>query len=719
MLAKIITVFSTKGGVGKTLLSLNLAIAFSEQKKRVCLLDLDLQAPHMAKMANVNAKNSIFSLIPKIEQIKASSNVDEYMTLVKPGVHFLPGVLNPRQSSNITAQILDDIFVSLSQKYDFVVIDAGKIFSDTLIQILDHTNVVLFVVTPDILSVYETRWSIDTFQSLNFPLKMIKLILNRAESKGGFSWQEIKTALPCDIIANIPSEGKVVGMSLNRGVPVILDSPKSKVSTAISKLASTLIGQEDLFVAPQEVAQLRTKFKEQLPKAGEFWEKFRLTEELDETKEPTVEDEIIKLKAHIHTKLVERLDLKRQDLGIIADTKRSKELHDNAQKIVSNLLAEETSSFISSYEVRQRFIKEIVDEALGLGPLEDLLADPEITDIMVNNKDEVYIEKNGKVELTSKKFISNDQVRVVIERIIAPLGRRLDESTPMVDARLANGSRVNAIIPPLSLTGPMLTIRKFRKELLTMQNLIDNFSTLTPEMAEFLRACVLTRRNMIISGGTGSGKTTLLNILSQYIPDNERIVTIEDAAELRLHQEDWGRLEARSANVEGKGAVTVRDLFRNTLRMRPDRIIIGECRGAEVLDMLQAMNTGHDGSITTLHANSTSDVLVRLDSMILMAGVELPIRAIREMIASAIDLIIHTARLSDGSRKIIQITELVGMIDELQIGTKDIFVFKQTGVDSAGRVQGYFTATGNMPSFREEIRIQGVTISDAIFKPAK
>jgi pilus assembly protein CpaF len=383
--------------------------------------------------------------------------------------------------------------------------------------------------------------------------------------------------------------------------------------------------------------------------------------------------------------------------------------------MISNFLTEEAGSFISSLEVRKKLVKEILDEALSLGPLEDLLADPAITDIMVNNKDEVYIERYGKIELTSKKFISNEQVRTIIERIIAPIGRRIDESVPMVDARLPDGSRVNAIIPPLSLTGPYLTIRKFRKERYKIQDLIE-LKTLSPAMAEFIKACVVSRKNTIVSGGTGSGKTTVLNVLSEFIPEVERIVTIEDAAELKLHQEHWIRLESRPPNIEGKGAITIRDLFRNTLRMRPDRIIIGECRGVETLDMLQAMNTGHDGSMTTIHANSTHDVLTRLDSMILMSGVELPIRAIREMIGSAIDIIVHTARLSDGSRKILQVTELAGMKDEIHIDLRDIFIFKQVGVDNEGRVLGDFQATGYVPSFIEEIKIRGIPLTEDIFK---
>jgi pilus assembly protein CpaF len=337
---------------------------------------------------------------------------------------------------------------------------------------------------------------------------------------------------------------------------------------------------------------------------------------------------------------------------------------------------------------------------------------------MVNNKDEIYVERFGLIELTNKRFISNEQVRTIIERIIAPLGRRIDESVPMVDARLADGSRVNAIISPVSLTGPTLTIRKFRKERYKINDLLK-LGALTQEMADFVKACVLCRKNMIVSGGTGSGKTTMLNALSEFIPEGERIITLEDAAELKLHQRHWVRLESRPPNIEGKGGLTIRDLFRNTLRMRPDRIIVGECRGTESLDMLQAMNTGHDGSLTTVHANSTADVLSRLDSMILMSGIELPARAIREMVASAVDIIVHTARLSDGSRKIMSIAEVAGMKDEMHINLNEVFVFKQTGVDSKGKVLGYFTATGYKPTFLEEIRVRGISLSEDIFVSTK
>ena len=334
---------------------------------------------------------------------------------------------------------------------------------------------------------------------------------------------------------------------------------------------------------------------------------------------------------------------------------------------------------------------------------------------MVNGPDRIFVERRGKLELTGRTFMDEAAVMAAIERIVSPLGRRVDESQPYVDARLADGSRVNCVIHPLSLVGPCITIRKFARRQLFDRDLIG-FGTLTQPMADFLRVCVLLRKNIVVSGGTGSGKTTLLNVLSNYLPHDERILTIEDAAELRLAQPHLVRLEARPPNIEGRGAVTIRDLVRNALRMRPDRIIVGECRGGEALDMLQAMNTGHDGSLTTVHANSPRDVISRLETMVLMSGLELPSRAIREQIASAVDLIVHESRLSDGSRKMTCISEVMGMEGQ-QITLQDLFVFRQTGLDAKGRVLGRFEATGAIPSFYGELASRGLSLDIAVFSP--
>ncbi|MFE8884697.1 CpaF family protein [Pseudarthrobacter enclensis] len=363
---------------------------------------------------------------------------------------------------------------------------------------------------------------------------------------------------------------------------------------------------------------------------------------------------------------------------------------------------------------RQRLTREIIDDVLGHGPLQRYLDDPSVTEIMVNRADQIYVERGGRLFLTDTKFANEDALRKVIERIVTRIGRRIDESSPLVDARLADGSRVNAIIPPLAVNGASLTIRKFGREALTVQKLIE-FGSLSPEMAELLQACVLARMNIIVSGGTGTGKTTMLNVLSSFIPVTDRIVTIEDAVELQLQQDHVVRLESRPANIEGKGEVSIRDLVRNSLRMRPDRIVVGEVRGGESLDMLQAMNTGHDGSISTVHANSPRDAVARLETLVLMAGMDLPLRAIREQIASAVNLIVHISRLRDGSRRVTHITEVQGMEGDI-VTLQDAFVFDYSaGIDANGRFLGKPVPTGVRPRFTDRFEELGIRISPAVF----
>ena len=362
---------------------------------------------------------------------------------------------------------------------------------------------------------------------------------------------------------------------------------------------------------------------------------------------------------------------------------------------------------------REKIVSQVLDEVLGFGPITPLLADNDISEIMVNGPRRVYVERKGKIERAHVRFRDDEHVLHVIEKIIFPLGRRIDESMPMVDARLPDGSRVNAIIPPLALNGPVLTIRKFASERLKIEDLI-RLGTLNSAMARFLEACVKGRLNIVVSGGTGAGKTSTLNVLSSFIPSDERIITIEDAAELQLHQEHVVSLETRPPNIEGRGAITIRDLVRNALRMRPDRIVVGEVRGGEALDMLQAMNTGHDGSLTTGHSNSPRDMISRLETMVLMAGMDLPVKAIREQIASALDLIVHQARMKDGTRKITHITELVGMEGDVVV-LQDIFVFEQTGVDAKGKVLGRHRATGIRPRFLDKLAAAGINLPPDIF----
>ena len=367
-------------------------------------------------------------------------------------------------------------------------------------------------------------------------------------------------------------------------------------------------------------------------------------------------------------------------------------------------------------DIRKQVFADIIDELTGFGPIQPLLDDPDISEVMVNGPKKVFIEKNGKLTKSAVTFDDDDHVLRIIDRIILPLGRRVDADTPTVDARLPDGSRVNAVIRPVSIDGPSITIRKFKKDKLSVQQLID-YGSLTPHMAEFIRACVLAHLNIVISGGTGSGKTTLLNVLSSFIPEEERIVTIEDAAELQLQQDHVLRMETKVPNIDGRGAVSIRDLVRNSLRMRPDRIIVGECRGGEALDMLQAMNTGHDGSLTTLHANTPRDALSRLETMVLMSGMDLPLKVVRQQISSAVDLIVQQTRLKDGSRKVTAITEVVGMEGETVVMT-DIFKFEQTGVGEKGKIIGELKPSGIRPIFTPRLEAAGVKLGAEVFMPS-
>jgi len=422
-------------------------------------------------------------------------------------------------------------------------------------------------------------------------------------------------------------------------------------------------------------------------------------------------DNYFELKARVHDKLIDMIDL------ALLDTMGRNALTKELRKVIEQILSDEQFAVPLNKQEKERFCREVEDEVLGLGPIEPFMHDPTITDVLVNTHRQVYVERSGKLHLTAARFKDDAHLKKIIDRIVSAVGRRIDESCPMVDARLVDGSRVNAIIPPLAIDGPILSIRRFSVDPLEMEDLIA-LGTLTPDVGELLKGVVMAKLNVLISGGTGTGKTTLLNVLSRFIPHDERIVTVEDSAELQLKQEHVVRLETRPPNIEGTGEITQRDLVRNSLRMRPDRIILGEVRGAEVLDMLQAMNTGHDGSLTTIHANTPRDALLRLETLVAMAGLSIPNEAVRKYVSSAIDVVIQVARLVDGSRKLVSFHEIAGM-EGNTITMQEIFSFEQTGITPEGKVDGAFRMHGVLPKFIHRFRALGVQVPRGFFDEGK
>lgn len=711
MAGRILIILGAKSGGGTTVIAANLALSLSkETRKKVALIDLDIQGRNdFSQILDITSQKTIADLIPIINKLDVRL-IKGYLTFHRSGVSLLPFTLTSAQIKDITPEQVKNILKMLQGAYDYIVIDGQSLFTHFLIASLELTDALFLILLPDILSIHQARKKLEMLGGLKFPLREINLILNRNDLKGAMKLKEVESSLNKEIDFTIPNDELVIS-SLNSGRPMVLHQPRSSFTQSILKI--TLEVDKVKGEPAPEISLAKEKVS--LP------EEEQIQKEIEEIspeviKKKAKEDEIIVLKQRVHKKLIDKLDLKKIGLTMGSDASRNKELRQQVEETVNIILSEEKELHLTKMEYKG-LIKEIVDEALGLGPLEELLADRSITEIMVNKKDQIYFERGGRLYLSDKNFISNQQIIDVIRRIIAPLGRRIDESVPMVDARLKDGSRVNAIIPPLAVQGPMITIRRFSEKMFTVDDLIK-FGTLNQEMAEFLRACVLGKKSMVISGGTGSGKTTLLNVLSSFIPHDERIITIEDTAELRLAQEHVGTLEARPPNIEGKGAVTIRQLVRNVLRMRPDRIVVGECRGGETLDMLQAMNTGHEGSLTTVHANSSRDLLTRLETMTLMADIELPIRVIREQIASAIDLIVQITRLTDGSRKIIQITEITGREGDV-ITMQDIFIFKQTGVGKEGKIIGIHQPTGFIPKFVEEFKVREIPLNINIFREKK
>ncbi len=665
MSATVVVLISVKGGSGASTLAVSLSEAL-QRKGPVTLVDGD-----------VMGRRNIAVLTDSVRALDAM-RTSENVSVARPAAGLTIVEMSPSFDAGFTIKMSDVEVLArgICDESRYVILDANQPFSGAVRPFAVRASKFFVIAEPTLLGAACTRAMLTELTKFGISRSLIEIVLNGRSGQAEIARGDFE---------------KVVGGGIVAEFPLASDRRYKKTMEAfVGYVADLAASQELLKMAPSGRAAGDRRSGEGRRGDGSTGPT-TVDRSVESAELRTKRDARDRLKADVHEALATKLDMVVASRASDAD--RLAELRGQVSSTVMEILQDRTDLGTAEEVVKLR--QEIVDEALGFGPLEDLLRDPNVSEIMVNGCENVYVERGGKLERSVKRFTNNAQLRLVIERMIAPIGRRIDESSPLVDARLADGSRVNAVIEPLAIDGPTLTIRRFGSRRLAMEDLV-RLGAVSENVVEFLRAIVEARLNIVISGGTGSGKTTFLNILSGYIPQGERIVTIEDAAELRLDQEHVVRLEARPANLQGKGEVQIRDLMKNALRMRPDRIIVGECRSGEALDMLQAMNTGHDGSLTTAHANTARDALSRIETMVLMAGFELPIKAIREQVSSAIDIIVQISRLRDGSRKVMSITEVVGMEGDI-ITLQDLMLFREQGLDKLGKVVGTFEFTGVQP----------------------
>ncbi len=695
MAGHIITVIGGKGGVGKSQVAANLAFAYAQEARcKTLLLDFDAKAG--------GDQNIITGLKPRknlkdVAEFSGSldpRSIVPFLTNHPLKVSYIGMPNDPATAELINPDSLGKLLKAVPNLFPVTIIDGGSELSDLTLKALEASTLIFLVVSPDILAVNQTKRLYSELVTMMFPKEMIQIVMNQVVKGHPVSPEIVGRQIGKPVFAVVPKDDQSCITALNNSKPVMTFAKSSAFARGVVDCCRKLIQKNVL----RSLEKLNKPSGTSKSKAGSPEDKKSRNRWSD-------------LKARIHRSLVEEMDLKNDDSR---DPKAQLILREKTKKLVVEIInKEDTKGIVNGRDDMSRLVKEILDEALGLGPLEDLLADKSVSEIMVNGPFDIYYEKDGKVRRSDVVFTSERQVLNVVERIVAPLGRRIDEKTPYVDARLADGSRVHAIIPPCALNGSTITIRKFPEERLTYKDLIK-YGSCTQEMADFLRIAVEAHKNIVVSGGTGSGKTTLINILGGFIPANERIITCEDSAELNLPQDHVVRLETKPPSLEGEGAVDIRCLVKQTLRMRPDRIIVGECRGGETLDMLQAMGTGHDGSLTTVHSNNPRECIGRLETLVQYAGAGISPRAIREMIASAVHMIVQQSRLDDGSRKILYITEIGGMQGDV-VTLQDVFVFKQEGIDKSGKIRGTFQATGFIPKFIEVLERKGYNIPRGLF----
>ncbi len=698
----LIGVIGGKGGVGKSVVAANLACALmTELRQSVLLIDADSKS--------VGDQNVILGLKPnktlrELTQTTASlnsMNPNQIVTVHGSGLHYIGAVRGPEERLDVNPELVTKLLEYLSRQYKFIIVDLGNDLMPLQSSILLDATASLIVTTPELLVVTQTQRLMHDLFSATFPKDMFQLVINKI-SPSGINPQAISNQLSLPAVGLIPQDDMTSSASLQKFTPFVLSTPKAPVSQAYFELVRKLTGGI--------LQKLKTMSRPKTTAVPSATTSNSGGASVSQSSMSGL-DPMTQTKLRVHSELIRTADLNKMLAETRGDETKQNELREKTKREITQIVDKEAPDV--SREDRSKIIKEVLEESLGLGPLEDLLADPNITEIMVNGAKKIFVEKAGKVTMSTVTFTSNDHLRRIIERIVTPLGRQINNATPYVDARLKDGSRVNAVIEPLSIDGPAVTIRKFRKGGVTPEKYIE-YGSMNRQMIDFMRICVENGINVVVSGGTGSGKTTLLNMLSSFIPSNERIITVEDAAELQLQQDHVVRLETRPPSMEGTNAVSIRDLIKNALRMRPDRIVVGECRDGAALDMLQAMNTGHDGSMTTTHANNPRECIMRLETLCMMAGMDLPVRAIREQIASAVNLIVQISRCADGSRKIIAITE-VGTIQGDYPTLAEIFEFKQTGFDKNRKVLGVFQFKGTVPRFVQKLKDKGVVIPNELF----
>ncbi len=698
-----IGVIGGKGGVGKSVFAANFAVALmNELRTQVLLIDGDSKSIGDQNFLLGQKPNKTLKEITNMATGLSATPLNQLVNMHPSGLAYLGAVRGPEEKLDVNPEGLMRQIEFFSRQFKFIIVDLGNDIGPLQNAFLLEATACFIITTPEVLVVAQTQRLVNDMLSATFPRDMFQLVINKV-SPSGISPQDISNSLRLPPMGLIPHDEVTTLASIQKQTPFVISQPKSPLTNAYYEVVRRITGgplQRLKNLAKPKPAAATTD-------AGANGSVGGLSATSMQGLDPQVQ-----MRLRVHSELLRLPELSRMMKDYTQDESKQNEIKDRVKREITQIVDKESPDM--ARDKRQVLIEDVLKESLGLGPLEDLLADKDISEIMINGYRKIFIEKGGKLTWAKEmQFTSNDHLRRIIERIVTPLGRQINNASPMVDARLKDGSRVNAIIEPCSIDGPAVTIRKFKKGGVSPDRYVE-YGSMTKNMIEFLRISVENGMNVVISGGTGSGKTTLLNMLSSFIPTSDRIVTVEDAAELQLQQDHVVRLETRPTSMEGSHAISIRDLIKNALRMRPDRIVVGECRDGAALDMLQAMNTGHDGSMTTTHANNAKECISRLETLCMMAGMDLPARAIREQIASAVHIIVQVSRLSDGSRKIMSITEVDGIQGEA-VTLAPIFVFKETGYDAKKKILGQFQPTGYIPKLIQKLAAKNVIVPKELF----